>query len=570
MELAHRYTYSPLPPGCIRVLELHPWASTNAALRCRVIVQQIDEAPYEALSYVWGDKTPYADVHCHDGGIDDEKGENDGVASIGANLAKALMAFRLPDESRRLWVDAVCINQEDLSERQSQVRLMGQVFRDASHVLCWLGGFEDPELGQKKAGVAIDFLRRFNAAPREVLREAQDYLHATNAHTPTHKPTLESWLLIKDLFDVEYFHRAWIIQEVGLARKARLYWGNTETWVDWDEVAAFARFMDDNGASVINYFELKSWVCNHINLVWEMKPDDGLPKFNFVEVLHWARIHRSTDPRDYVYALLGHPSATESGTRGLIVEPDYKIGTPEAYTNLAVSDIRRSEGLHVLAFVDHGEKPESRRKGLPTWVPDWHALNLVAPLRSPTQAAPKTDGGIEVLTADEEVKLCCRGFVLGTVIGMTEMIDPKELVVTSLEAEMKKGVPFLVDHIWDRIVKQPESPLESSEQFIDALSFVLTGGHLGTDKADSGERRYQQRADYAAFILKFEQIRPNNSSPGFLHSLMPEDRKAVEKLASKGSAAQFVQDMTWTSMCRKVFRTKKGHIGLGPRIMEAD
>jgi hypothetical protein len=39
-------------------------------------------------------------------------------------------------------------------------------------------------------------------------------------------------------------------------------------------------------------------------------------------------------------------------------------------------------------------------------------------------------------------------------------------------------------------------------------------------------------------------------------------------MAARGSADQFVQDMTWTSMCRKVFRTAKGHIGLGPRIMK--
>ena len=56
--------------------------------------------------------------------------------------------------------------------------------------------------------------------------------------------------------------------------------------------------------------------------------------------------------------------------------------------------------------------------------------------------------------------------------------------------------------------------------------------------------------------------------------LRQEWRKAFPpinpSMAAKGSANRFVQDMTWTSMCRKVFRTAKGHIGLGPRTMKGD
>ena len=55
---------------------------------------------------------------------------------------------------------------------------------------------------------------------------------------------------------------------------------------------------------------------------------------------------------------------------------------------------------------------------------------------------------------------------------------------------------------------------------------------------------------------------------GFLQSLSPEDREAIQVLASTGSAAIFIQDTTWNSMCRKVFRTSRGHFGIGPRIMK--
>ncbi|TAQ87061.1 hypothetical protein B7494_g4609 [Chlorociboria aeruginascens] len=557
MSTYGKYAYSILPAGCIRVLELQPASSTEAPLEGRISVQQIQAEPYQALSYVWGDKTPYSRIHCEDNVDKERKGDVD----LGANLVQALLVFRLADRPRRIWVDAICINQEDIFERQSQVRLMGHVFSNAKEVLCWLAAFEVPEVDEPRARSVIEFLRRFNREPFEQLRVVQDYVHSGHGH----EEVQESWLGIKWLFDIDYFHRAWIIQEVGLAQHARLYWGSSHIWADWAEMAAFSRFMDDNGASVINHFHLKSWVCNHINLVWEKKPD-GQPKYNFIEVLHWARVHLSTDPRDYVYALLGHPSARVDEAGGLIVDPDYTISTTEAYTNLAVNEIKRSGDIQIMAFVDH-EEDQFPSSDLPTWVPDWHALNLVAPLRSPTYAAPMIDAAISINSHERKTRLRCQGFLIDAVCAISDTINPKELVVTSLEAEMKKKTPFLIDHIWSSIV-QPSLPPLSSKQLVDSLGFVLTGGFCNTQWADSGEAQHRQRADCAAFILKFEQIRTNGPSPGFLDTLPPEDRKAMEDLASQGTDAQFIQDMTWTSMCRRVFRTAKGHIGLGPRIMK--
>lgn len=149
--------------------------------------------------------------------------------------------------------------------------------------------------------------------------------------------------------------------------------------------------MDANGASVINYLQLKSWVSNHINLVWATD-SSGRPIHSFVEVLHWVRVHRSTDPRDYIYALLSHPNAKVNGS--LLVQPNYTITPAQAYIELALNVIEWTNSLQILAFVDHHE--ESGVLILLSWVPDWHALNLVAPLRYPTQGATETDSSISV------------------------------------------------------------------------------------------------------------------------------------------------------------------------------
>ncbi|KAI0129592.1 heterokaryon incompatibility protein [Xylariales sp. AK1849] len=555
-----KYKYSGLPPRHIRVLELQPEPSSDIGLKGRLVTQLIEDVPYEALSYVWGKPTlRHSTITCQDGA----DGEEHGVIVIGANLTKALIAIRPSDRPRRIWVDAICINQEDLLERQAQVRMMGDVFRSAEQVVCWLGGFDNPSLDEPAALMAIAFLRQFNKDPHGELSKVQGYLH-NGVKSPEDEVIHMSWLAIKILFDIEYFHRAWIIQEVGLAQRARLTWGRSAIHLDWTEVAVFARFMDDHGAIIITTFDLKSWVVNHINLVWALKPG-GEPLYDFSEILHWARIHISTDPRDYVYALLGHPSATIAGN--LIIEPKYTIPTTEVYTNLATNVITATNSLHILAFVDHGEYPDALP--LPTWVPDWHGPNLVAPLRYPTQAAQKV---VECISIDpQNAMVRCRGYFIDEISAMTDMINPKELAVKDYEAEQKKQIPYLIDHIYDRLVARPGIALTSWQQFIDSLSATLTGAFRIDVAAHQAEVMHQQRADCAAFTLKFEEVRQSNSNTlGFLDSLQPGEKSAVEKLASGGSADQFVQDVTWTSMCRRVFRTAKGHIGLGPRTMRKD
>lgn len=557
MEHTPRFVYSAIPAHCIRVLNLHP-SPYDAPLSCDIEVQELTGKPYDALSYVWGDPTPTDSIECLDDSCK-------GIVGITANLAKALIAFRLVDRIRRIWVDALCINQEDLTERQSQVRLMGKVFNNAQCVLCWLGNFNDLKTEECRARLAIDFLRNFNTKPLEYLHTAQQHLLFENGTTESKSTVLASWLAIKQLFDLEYFHRVWVIQEVGLARHARMFWGNSEVWLDWVEVEAFASFMDAKGASIVNHLQLKSWMANHVTLVWKTTAG-GQPVFSFVEVLHWARVHRSSDPRDFIYGLLSHPSSTVKGS--LLIEPNYRISTSGVYTNLALNVIKRTDSLQILAFVDHGE--DSNRTVLPTWVPDWQAINLVAPLRTSTQAAEETSESISFAQFGARTVLKCNGVLVGTVCALSNMINPSELTVTCLEKEMQKKNPFLIQHFWNKVMSKPGMPTASTEQFLKSLSFVLTGCHRDDVPVTESNILEQQLADLAAYILEFERILPSDDPGGFLANLSAGDRSWLESIARQGSATQFIQDMTWTSMCRKVFRTSDGHIGLGHRTMKED
>ncbi|KAF2248347.1 hypothetical protein BU26DRAFT_565750 [Trematosphaeria pertusa] len=129
-DTAQRYAYRPLRDGDqeIRLIKLLPGNPADA-LRIEIVHALLEKAPiYEALSYVWGCPQPSYRIDCHQRKLE-----------ISRNLYVALVYLRKRFHRRTLWVDAVCINQEDGKERERQVRLMGDIYSSANRVLIWLG-----------------------------------------------------------------------------------------------------------------------------------------------------------------------------------------------------------------------------------------------------------------------------------------------------------------------------------------------------------------------------------------------------------------------------------------------
>lgn len=153
------YTYAPITtPGTSRVLVLHPARNRSDALSGTLCLLELpadsaDKAhndsprpPYEALSYVWGDPTLTEIITLDD----------DYVLHLTPSIADALRRVRLPDTTRTVWADQICVNQKDQSERTQQVKLMGSLYRLAKRVLVWLG--RDPSGNAERARRLIEEL----------------------------------------------------------------------------------------------------------------------------------------------------------------------------------------------------------------------------------------------------------------------------------------------------------------------------------------------------------------------------------------------------------------------------
>jgi hypothetical protein len=127
----NNFVYEPLDleQSQIRLLKLLP-GNGRQRIECASFTASLEEKgfTYEALSYTWGSK------HTTDTILLDGK-----PFLVTSNLNDALRRLRHPDESRTLWVDAICINQQDNTERSQQVGLMRRIYNQASKVVIWLG-----------------------------------------------------------------------------------------------------------------------------------------------------------------------------------------------------------------------------------------------------------------------------------------------------------------------------------------------------------------------------------------------------------------------------------------------
>ncbi|KAK3370653.1 heterokaryon incompatibility protein-domain-containing protein [Podospora didyma] len=123
-----RYDALDVDTAEIRLLELLP-GERDAPIQCKLKTASLQRKPtFEALSYVWGDSTVRRPIT-----VDFD------ILPVTTNLEEALRALRRLLESRTLWVDAICINQDDVGEKNTQVPLMGKIYSDATRVVAWLG-----------------------------------------------------------------------------------------------------------------------------------------------------------------------------------------------------------------------------------------------------------------------------------------------------------------------------------------------------------------------------------------------------------------------------------------------
>jgi Heterokaryon incompatibility protein (HET) len=190
------HLYSPLPERHIRLLTLKPLQDPPSGT---LDVVSLDEIPkFNALSYAWGAPGDILDLVC-----------SGKILSVRENLGDFLKLASERHHQRPIWIDAICINQEDDAEKNHQIPLMAEIYNSATQVLVWLGS--NSEEGDKAFALiplVADTLE--NATPDIEGETFFNYL--ANVGLPQQDFSL--WQGIGDILARPWFSRLWVMQEV--------------------------------------------------------------------------------------------------------------------------------------------------------------------------------------------------------------------------------------------------------------------------------------------------------------------------------------------------------------------
>ncbi|KAJ9631075.1 hypothetical protein H2203_001604 [Taxawa tesnikishii (nom. ined.)] len=197
-----RYRYAPLEKDCIQLLRIK--RSTDRAIQGTLPHHRLsDSLTFVALSYYWGPPTPAHEIII-----------SGRPFSVRDNLYMGLQQLVTDKFNEFIWIDAICINQDDRSEKQHQIPLMGRIFAGAFYVLAWLGPASAQE---EECFRALVFEPTIRASVSEEVKASLF-------------PPLPDWKLfystVGRIFQRPWFQRLWVVQEVCLAKHIELLCGS--------------------------------------------------------------------------------------------------------------------------------------------------------------------------------------------------------------------------------------------------------------------------------------------------------------------------------------------------------
>lgn len=484
-----------------------------------------------------------------------------------------------------LWADALCINQEDLKERAEQVKLMGLVYWKARRVRIWLGRDDDKE-GLHCARHAIEVIKRLSsihsAASGTTAEDYQAYKNIKFREPETITDT--EWTAINRMLDRPWFARVWVVQELGLARDAVFHCGDEcFTRADLQE---FTSLLNRSNMRLIKPHNLNLQMLHLGQDYWRScwgntrleLGSDPKEAETFFDILARARGLSCTDPRDTVYAFLGHPSAFKKQMldidpyhwyprnyyekRSTIVAPDYRDTKSNShlkvYHHLACAAIGKDGfGPNVLSHVGHnGATIEAE---YPSWMPRWDLYNQTTFAGSGIYfAASGSHSGSSFRLSSSRGK------------GLADQLSFKALRLDSIRCVRRVPVQDYLEESLDLmalllsdapIMRRPNAiPIPKylkypyEEPFVLAFASTMTAGltsawNMPSEPADDFPKQHVR--NFHAYYRR--QERPGSST------ISAEEAE---------HAGHFALDVRRAAEDRVMFITHDGRLGLGPPLME--
>lgn len=368
------FTYDNLDPSIheIRLVTILP-GSWRSKIRCEVHAVSLDTKPkYETLSYVWGDASHQCPILI-----------GDKIFWATINLWMALRRLRTPHEPRVMWIDAICINQQDDQEKSHQVAMMKDIYHSCQRAILWLG--EDwyskrkhskPQPTSKPTRNAFSLLKMFartghiNETPCFAVNAPGTLAMSVEPYFRPHFREL-GFILTED-----WWKRIWIVQEATVSPRAVFAFASEQLPISvWQRAHAW-------------YEHHTRTCCSQQIIQLRTSPDEQLlnslaasmqrlgrilstradfrqgNELSLMQLRGTFNMQKATDNRDLVFGLLG--LVNDWGDIAPVVA-DYSQSPVQVFSEVALAMIKKSRNLGVL---EGGRSPE-RDDSFPSWLPDW-------------------------------------------------------------------------------------------------------------------------------------------------------------------------------------------------------
>ncbi|KAH7186170.1 heterokaryon incompatibility protein-domain-containing protein [Fusarium flagelliforme] len=348
------YKYQPLPSSSsIRVLILYAAANTSSALECDLITNDRlailrgrGNKTFDAVSYVWGNGAHDIPLYCKSEGS---------YLYISTVVDGMLRALRRAHKTRRLWVDALCLNQKDNQEKSIQVQQMGQIYHTADKVHIWLGPAE------AATPLAFAFLRtlvaKYEPTPGQARNPTKEDIFDTFEETFQHRDFQQ----VLGLLQRPWFTRRWTLQEGFLARDAIIRCGAGN--ISWHWFTEGLKFIQ-NKSHELPGVQSDGGALYALNVLKTLQNPTDL-----LSLLWTFHMSECSDPRDRIYSLLGLAQDMDPEDSGSI--PDYGLGVDTVYCEFFGRCISTDRFLEVLLHIDAFGGLSGVNPNWPSWIPNW-------------------------------------------------------------------------------------------------------------------------------------------------------------------------------------------------------
>lgn len=330
----------------IRVLNLYPGEPEDDLILSFDIIQisYHSKSDFDAVSYQWGNSEGQHRINL-----------NNKLFTLTSGQNRMIRNLRNNKNVRRLWIDALCINQNDILERNNQVQLMRLIYSTAHNVCIWLDYKID-----KTSSWFLKFLTFSSGCEAEQILKEKDFF----------------WDPICTILRLPYFDRLWIQQEISNAKSITVQCGEDllPTACIRNFGYAWLRFFLEHTTTTVDIIRQDSLfqvpLPQRLIRVLNRQGNslDTHSNLNLLGVLHFSRELKVTDERDMVYGIMFLAPDWQEGD--LVV--DYTITALEVFKQTAISYLNVYKSLAFLEHVNfsyHGSGSSHDKN--PSWVPDW-------------------------------------------------------------------------------------------------------------------------------------------------------------------------------------------------------